>query len=91
MQIPDNRSVEADSVQARVIVSLTYVQALLREFEAGQLDSATLENYLVRIECHLHQIECSSAIFHDNGADQRDAGAHYVVEDILISERVTQS
>jgi len=77
------------SAQARVIVSLNYVQVLRREIEAGRLSPMMLEDYLARLEFHLIEVERISANVSNMHPVRHGEVVPSGVEDRLISERFT--
>jgi|GEM_PF-4209157 len=78
---------EQTSLQARIVVSLSYVQALRREIEAGRVSMTMLDDYLERLEGHLRMVESSQAIATDAiSSGSVDATTIVGDDDMLISE-----
>jgi hypothetical protein len=89
MRVEDRTSVDPDSVRARVLVSISYVQRLRREAESGRLSMAVVEEYLARLERHLVAVERCATYATDDplGSGMRATVAG--IEDRLIAERVS--
>ena len=89
MSIRGITSEEQASAQARIVVSLTYVQTLRRELEAGRLSPAMFEDYLARLESHLIEVERNSALFAAKPTQHLIAEPTGVDEDMLVSEHIS--
>lgn len=82
---------EHTDAQARIVVSLNYVQVLRREFQAGRLSSTMIENYLARLEAHLLEAERNTAAVVGSNDDEPMVRLHFTDDDRLISERASRN
>jgi hypothetical protein len=82
---------EQTSAQARLVVSLNYVQTLRRELALGQLDPIMFEDYLARLEGHLLKVEHTTAALAGSQLGPWPIADSVVNEDMLLSEDVLRS
>jgi hypothetical protein len=81
---------ESTTAHARIVVSLSYVQTLRRELQAGRLNTLMVEDYLERLEGHLVEAERNSAVF---ASAFPGPGSHDTPDDgndIMISEHLSR-
>ena len=85
MRPSDSTRIDPVNLQARVVVSLSYVKTLRSEVETGRINAAVLEDYLERLEAHLLEVERDSARLMRAGESADSPLASGTGEDRLIS------
>lgn len=91
MSVHINTTDEQTSAQARIVVSLNYVQTLRRELASGRLDPVMFEDYLARLESHLLKVERNAAVLAGSQPGPGQIADSVVNEDMLLSEEVSRT